>query len=125
MIFCGCPADGNQWLGLLYETLEPNRRSSVAKRFHPGSNIDTAWLPANVFSASARAIEMLIGRKPLEILLPRSAPIDLPLDNSASLSHPGDEKRPAYERDHLWLKWREEESLTSGEDSEPMGRHDG
>ena len=106
----------NRWLEFIYRILQPtcecgdyNNVLPELFQFQDGESYFVVGLSCNVFLASARAIEMIIDRQQLEILLPPPAPKNQP---SNKLLDNGNKKRPAYERDHLWLKWNEDESLT-------------
>jgi hypothetical protein len=103
----------NLWLELLYRLFPGaperwNYHPHFPFPLDPNESFFVTGLPYNVFLTSARAIEIAIDRKPLEMLLPASAPTNQPSGNSDNLFDPGDDKRPAYERDHLWLGWNEE-----------------
>ena len=103
----------NLWLELLYRLFPgESERWYYYPNFpfplDPTESFFVTGLPCNVFLASARTIEMAIDRQPLEMLLPPSAPINPP---SGKLFDPDYKKRPAYERDQLWLRWSEKEGM--------------
>jgi len=108
----------NHWLELLYRSfpIEPKRAQmsepcpGLNFQLFPDESLYVTGLPWGAFLASARAIEMLIDRRELECPFP--TPTTGASGHPANLSGPGEDKRPAYERDHLWLKWNKEEGLT-------------
>ena len=70
----------------------------------PAGEVEVIGLPWNVFLASAKTIELLIDRRQWPAETP-PRPSSLNPDRVAGT-------RPAHERDHLWLRWREEDGLT-------------
>jgi len=52
--------DYAHWLEVLYETLPHERKELACEDFPPEGVLHVAWLPWNLFLASARAVELLI-----------------------------------------------------------------
>lgn len=81
------------WLATLYRVLPTNRETTIRRLALLGlqTSIAIRWLPWDLFTASAKAIEILT-------------------DSRNRPPKQGD-PRPAYRRDHLWLKWKQGERL--------------
>lgn len=93
----------NPWLELLYgffpQTPEHWEGPSIVIDIGQNESLYINGLPWNVFTASARAIEMLIDGRQSGTSLPAS-------------SEHTEKLRPAHKRDHLWLKWQDDEGMT-------------
>jgi hypothetical protein len=103
----------NHWLEFLYRLFpgkpeQWNYNSHFPFPLNPEESFLVTGLPCNVFLASARAIEMVIDRKPQEVFVPPCITVNDSSKTSDATDDAGDERRPAYERDHLWLKWSQE-----------------
>jgi hypothetical protein len=98
-----------RWLEVLYETF-PQGRCHSSRRPECDS-YPIAWLPWDVFLTSARAIGALANTASQSQVSPKSQPIDA-VENSGPETPIATERlRPAYERDHLWLRWQEEQGV--------------
>jgi hypothetical protein len=100
------------WLETLYNVIACPRETVAIRNCCetlPEGEVEVIGLPWNVFLASAKAIEILIDR---ELPLVKTPSGLLLLDAFSASVDQVVGNRPAYQRDHLWLKWREEESLT-------------
>lgn len=107
----------NHWLDFLYHVFAGTTETmSYHPNFpfpmKPGESFLVTGLPWNVFLTSARTVEFLIEKGFMRLDVTNIA-------GNPMLSFPGGElapstnanRRPAYERDHLWLDWNINEGL--------------